>query len=196
MTLQRAISFLEIKAIDEEKREIRGIATTPTPDRVGDIVEPKGAQFQLPIPLLRQHDHTQPVGHVVSAKVTAKGIEVVAKFVRIDEEGELKNRLDMAWQEVKSGLVRGFSIGFKPLEHARMDEGYGVRFLKWLWLELSTVTVPANGDCSITAMKTIDRSHRASAGLPVVSLVPAPAQAPSPPQSRGAVKLLPKGDTQ
>ena len=196
MTMQRAMSCLEIKSIDEEKREIVGLATTPSPDRVGDIVEPKGAQFKLPVPLLWQHDHSLPIGHVSAARVTSKGIEVTAKIAKVDEEGTLKNRLDEAWQSMKAGLVRGLSIGFKPLESSRLDgdKSYGMRYLKWLWLELSAVTVPANADCSITTLKNLDRRHRASAGLPVVMLVPAPAQGPTKPQSRGAVKLLPKGE--
>lgn len=190
MHMHRGYSLLETKSIDEEKREIVGIASTPTPDRVGDVVEPKGAQFQLPVPLLWQHDHSQPIGHVTSAKVTPKGIEVTAKFTKVDEPGVLKDRLDLAWQSVKAGLVRGLSIGFKSLEHSRLDDGSGgVRFLKWLWLELSAVTIPANGECSIATVKTLDRQHLPQSGLPVVTLVPAPDKGPKKPQSRGAVKL-------
>ena len=191
MHMHRGYSLLETKSIDEEKREIVGIASTPTPDRVGDIVEPKGAQFKLPIPLLYQHDHKQPIGWVTAAKVTPKGIELTAKFTKVDVPGPLRDRLETAWQEVKAGLVRGLSIGFKSLEHPGLDDGPGgLRFLRWLWLELSAVTIPANGDCSIATVKTIDRQHRLpQVGLPVVTLVPAPDKGPKKPQSRGAVKL-------
>src|SRR5690606_23572056 len=72
----RAYSVLEIKAVDAEKREIEGIATTPSVDRVGDVVEPFGAKFTLPIPLLHHHRHDQPVGQVVSAKPTKDGISI------------------------------------------------------------------------------------------------------------------------
>lgn len=47
MPLDRAYSLLEVKAIDEEKRILTGIATTPTPDRIGDIVVPEGAEFKF-----------------------------------------------------------------------------------------------------------------------------------------------------
>jgi HK97 family phage prohead protease len=191
--MERAYSLLETKSIDEDQRIITGIATTPTTDRTGDVVEPKGAEFQLPIPLLWQHDHSQPIGHVTAAKVTAKGIEITAKFAQVEEAGPLKDRLDEAWQSVKAGLVRGLSVGFKAIETSRIDDTFGIRFLKWLWLELSAVTIPANGDCSIQTVKTIDRLDRASAGLPVVSLIPAPAKGPpDAPQSRGAVSLSKK----
>ena len=66
----RAYSVLQIKEMDDEKRIITGIASTPTPDRMDDIVEPKGAQFTLPIPFLWQHRHAEPVGHVVDASVS------------------------------------------------------------------------------------------------------------------------------
>lgn len=195
MSMQRGYSLLETKSIDEDKREIVGIASTPTPDRMGDIVEPKGAQFQLPIPLLWQHNHSAPVGHVISAKVTAAGIEIRAKFAKVEEAGTLKDRLDEAWQSVKAGLVRGLSIGFKPIESARLEDSYGMRYIKWLWLELSAVTVPANGDATIATVKTLDRVHLPK-GLPVVALLPAPVQGPpQAPQSRGAVKLISEGET-
>lgn len=161
--MKRAYSVLTVKAMDDDKREITGIATTPTPDRVGDIVEPKGATFDLPIPLLWQHDSRQPIGHVTKAKVTDSGIEVVASMVKIDEPGKLKDRLDEAWQSIKSGLVRGFSIGFKDIEYSRIGDTYSYRYLKWLWLELSVVTIPANGDCSIEGIKSADQLVRRAA---------------------------------
>lgn len=162
-TMHRAYSVLTLKEMDEDKRELTGIATTPTPDRVGDIVEPRGAEFKLPIPLLWQHDARQPIGHVVAASVTDKGIEVRAKIAKIDEAGKLKDRLDEAWQSIKTGLVRGFSIGFKELESARIQDTYSYRYMKWLWLELSAVTIPANGDCSISAIKSADEAMRRAA---------------------------------
>lgn len=181
MSLSRAYSLLTVKAVDEDKRVITGIATTPTPDRMGDIVEPKGAEFKLPIPLLWQHRHDQPIGHVTKAKVTKDGIEIEAKITRFDEPGKLKDRLDEAWQSIKSGLVAGLSIGFKPIEEARLGETWNYRFIKWLWLELSAVTIPANGDCSISQVRSIDQKQRAASGHAlhrVVRLLPAGVSAP------------------
>jgi HK97 family phage major capsid protein/HK97 family phage prohead protease len=162
--LNRAYSILEIKSVDDEQRIIEGIATTPSADRVGDIVEPKGAQFKTPLPLLWQHDSRQPIGHVLSAKVTDAGILVKAQIVTIDEPGTLKNRVDEAWQSMKSGLVRGFSIGFQPLESADIEGTFGIRFIKWLWLELSAVTIPANAEATITSIKSFDAPFLAASG--------------------------------
>ncbi len=162
--MNRAYSLLTVKAVDEDAREIEGIATTPTADRSGDIVEPKGAEFKLPIPLLWQHDSRKPIGHVTEAKVTDAGIVIKAKLTKIDEPGALKDRLDEAWQSIKHGLVQGLSIGFQPVESARIEGSYSYRFMKWLWLELSAVTIPANGEASITEIKSIDTELRAATG--------------------------------
>lgn len=164
MDMNRAYAVLEWKSVDDDKRILEGIATTPTPDRLGDIVEPKGAEFQLPIPLLWQHQSDQPIGEVFEAKVTKDGIRVKARIVKVEEPGNLKDRVDEAWQSIKLGLVKGLSIGFKAIEVSRIEETFAVRFIKWLWLELSAVTIPANGDATITAIKSIDAALLAASG--------------------------------
>lgn len=168
----RAYSTFTIKRVeedeDEDKRVIEGIATTPSPDRVGDVVEPKGAQFKLPLPLLWQHNSREPIGHVTSAKVTKDGIAIRAEFAKLATPGKLKERLDEAWQSVKIGLVRGLSIGFRSIEHAFIDETNGIKFSKWDWLELSAVTIPANQEATILAIKAADQSAALGAQPPVV----------------------------
>lgn len=179
--MQLAYSTLEIKASQEDggKRTFTGIATTPTTDRSGDSVEPKGAEFKLPMPFLWQHNSSQPIGWITKANVTDRGIEVEGEVANIAEPGTLKDRLDEAWQSMKAKLVRGLSIGFKPLESARIADTYSYRYIKWLWLELSAVTIPDNGDCSIDAIKSADHAAlRASLGTsarPVIRLETVPA---------------------
>ena len=151
--MERAYSLFAIKSIDEEKRLITGIATTPGVDRVGDIVEPEGADYKLPMPFLFQHDASQPIGNVTRAKVAKSGIVVEIQLAKPDEPGPVKDRVDAAWQDIKLGLVRGLSIGFKSIEAARNEDTGGRRFLKWSWIELSAVTIPANADASITTVK-------------------------------------------
>ena len=57
--MNRAYSILAVKAVENDKRTLSGMATTPTPDRVGDIVDPLGVKFTNPVPLLWQErpDH-------------------------------------------------------------------------------------------------------------------------------------------
>lgn len=161
----RAYSLMQVKAVNEDSREITGIASTPEPDRYGDIVDPAGVKFTLPLPLLWQHWHDEPIGQVTEAKVTDTGIEIKAKLVKpgADMPSQLVARLDEAWASIKTGLVRGLSIGFKPIEYSFIDDG-GIRFISWEWYELSAVTVPANGDCSIQSVKSIDRKFLAASG--------------------------------
>jgi HK97 family phage prohead protease len=162
--MERAYSLLTVRSADDAARSIEGIASTPTPDRYGDIVEPLGARFKTPMPLLWQHDAKQPVGHVEFAKANEDGIPFRASIASIDEPGTLKDRLDEAWQSVKAQLVRAVSIGFRPIEYSYMDDG-GMHFLEWEWLELSLVTIPANSEATIQTIKSIDTTARAALGI-------------------------------
>src|SRR5690606_19602382 len=94
-------------------------------------------------------------GHVTKAKVRDTGIEVEVQIVRLDEPGTLKSRTDEAWQSIKLGLVRGFSIGFAPIESAQIEGTWGRRYTKWDWLELSAVTIPANAEATIQTIKAM-----------------------------------------
>lgn len=175
--IQRAYSLLTIKAVDDDKRILTGVATTPSPDRYDDVVVPEGAQFKLPLPFLWQHNSTQPIGRVTKAKVSKDGIDVTIELAKIEEPGVLKDRLDEAWQSIKAGLVRGLSIGFRSIEHSWIDDTGGIRFLRWDWLELSAVTIAANAECSIQSVKAFDRRARAASGhvaRGVVRLTPSP----------------------
>ena len=159
----KAYSTLNLKSIDDDKRVITGVASTPKADRVRDVVEPEGARFTMPMPLLWMHDGDDPVGTVLRAMVTSKGIKIRAQL-SIPDDGApplLRNRLDEAWWKVKKGLVRGLSIGFTPLERSYLDNG-GEHFIEWDWYELSLVTIPANADASISTVKQHARNPKGS----------------------------------
>jgi HK97 family phage prohead protease len=156
----RAHSLLQIKAVEEgDQRVISGMATTPTPDRMGDVVQSLGITFKNPLPLLHQHQHDKPVGMVKFSKPTKDGIEFTASMPRNLDPGPLKDRVDTAWGEVKAGLVRGVSIGFIPTKYAFMDDG-GIEFQESEVIELSLVTIPANADATIAMIKSIDGALR------------------------------------
>lgn len=173
----RAYSVLTIKAVDEDARVIRGIATTPAVDRVGDIIDPMGVKFTNPMAFLWQHQHDKPIGTVKFDKPTASGIGFEAEIARTDEPGTLKDRLDEAWQSIKLGLVRAVSVGFRPVEYSFMDSG-GIRYSETEVFELSAVTIPANAEALINevksmgdaaylrAIKAVDAEARREAGVP------------------------------
>lgn len=196
--MDRAYSVLTEKAVEEgpEFVTIRGIASTPATDRMGDIVEPMGARFALPMKLLLQHDHHMPVGNVTFAQPTTKGIPFEARLPIIKEAGRLKDRVDEAIHSLKYDLISAVSIGFKAVADKveRIKETGGLRFREWHWLELSLVTIPANAEAVITAIKSIDREHLPSAGNGVSADVTPAAHAVAPPKAaiRGPVKLIPR----
>jgi HK97 family phage major capsid protein/HK97 family phage prohead protease len=156
-TIQRAYALLHVKGVDVERREFSGIATTPSPDRVGDIVEPKGVQFKNPLPLLLYHDSRLPVGEVKFGAATAAGVPFTASIPDVIEPGTLRERTIEAWQSVKYGLIKGVSIGFRALDDGiEVLKSGGYRFTKTEVLELSLVSIPANADATILSIKQFD----------------------------------------
>ncbi len=153
----RAYSQLEIKAVNDDEWVIEGIASTPAPDRSLDVVEPLGAKFALPMPLLWQHNSQEPIGHVEFAKPTAKGIPFKARLINPDSVTSeiLKARLQLAWDSMKSKLVNFVSIGFRVLEYSVLESG-GWRITSWEWMELSPVTIPAQPEAVITGIKSME----------------------------------------
>lgn len=156
----RAYSVLTVKAIAGEQRAIEGFATTPMTDRVGDIIEPKGATFANPVPLLLFHNAAAPVGTVTLGAPGPDGIRFRAAIPEIADHGTLRDRVNEAWDSVKAGLIRGVSIGFRPLtDGIELIKGGGVRFTKIEILELSLVAIPANSEARIDTIKAIDASY-------------------------------------
>jgi hypothetical protein len=51
------------------------------------------------------------------------GIRIKARIAKIDEPGKLKDRLDEAWQSIKTKLVRGFVDWLEPIEAAPLKTG-------------------------------------------------------------------------
>src|SRR5690554_7278096 len=100
--MEKAYSTLTIKSVDNEKRIIKGVASTISPDRANDIVEPNGMLFDLPFPFLWQHDHSKPIGNVVAAKRSSKGLEIEVQIAKIKEAGSLKDQVDHAWNAIRS----------------------------------------------------------------------------------------------
>lgn len=202
----KAYSLLEVKQVEDEQRVIRGIATSPTVDRVGDVVMPEGAIFRGPIGLHLYHKHDLPVGNVEFGKATKAGIPFTATIPDVKEDGTVRDRVNEAWHSVKYKLLGAVSIGFRALEDGvELMKSGGLRFTKWEMLELSLVSVPANPDAMIQSFKSADAAAIRSA-LGVVESggvdrdvlvrqllngsVPLVKHAPAVKVSSGAVKLI------
>jgi HK97 family phage prohead protease len=195
--MNRAYSVLDVKGVREEGEfvYVEGIASTPKTDRMGDVVEPTGAKFKTPMPLLWQHRHDSPVGHVTFAKPTKAGIPFKAQLPRIKEAGALKDRVDEAIHSLQYRLVGAVSIGFAPVEGAIERIDSGLRFKEWEWLELSLVTIPANADAVITAIKALEQdAHLPDEILNSIKSIDTQQRAASGKSQRRVVRLTP-GDS-
>ena len=189
--LVRAWSTFEIKSFDDDARTFEGIASTPNTDRGGDIVDPLGAVFDVPFPLKWQHgtgDIKHPVGWVTHAAPNKSGIPVKGNFAKpeIGDPPSLVEALNVAWALVRKKLVRGLSIGFKPIEADPIKGTFGLHFKKWEWLELSAVDIPMNAEANILTVKAMDQAALAKSG----ATAPPPIAAT---HSAAVVSAIPKG---
>ncbi|MBE2211197.1 MAG: HK97 family phage prohead protease [Xanthomonadaceae bacterium] len=140
------------------KRTIRGLANSGLTDRMGDIVEPKGGRWTLPIPLLWQHKHDQPIGWVRQIDAKSDGLWITAELA------EGIGKADEAWRAIESGLVDSYSIGFQADDWSPLPTG-GKRFTSWTLLEVSVVTIPADPAAKIRrGMSSIDRAVQIAKG--------------------------------
>lgn len=129
-------------------------------------MDPAGAQFTLPLPFLWFHKATDPIGEVFSADVRPDGIYIKARVARVSKPSRLKTVVDEAWSAftAEPPLVRGLSIGWKPLERAPIPGTRFQRVTKWIWGELSAVTIPMNVEATILAVKSFDTIASAASG--------------------------------
>jgi HK97 family phage major capsid protein len=174
----RLYAALTVSRVDETgpRRRFAGLATTPTPDRRGDVIDPTGLRFANPISLLLHHDVERPIGFATLGAATEAGVAFEAELADVDEPGPVRDRITEAWQSIKAGLLRGVSIGILR-RHADCSplRGGGQRIKAAEIVELSVVTIPMNREASILTIKALDS---AAFGLPVAG-VPAPARVPT-----------------
>lgn len=142
--------FVETKVIGDATGAIVGMAWKfGTPDRVGDWIEPgafKGAKF--PLPMLFGHDLNDPVGTWDSASEKADGYHLTGKLL-VDDVARAREVCAL----VKSGAVRGISIGFRPQKvTARVGGGRTIKSLELL--EASLVTIPMHAGAKVTSAKS------------------------------------------
>lgn len=151
----RAYAAFEVKALDNNRRTFSGWATTPALDRMGDTINPLGVTFRNPLALLHGHRHDLPIGSVTFQTPTKKGIKFDAEIPVVEEEyGSLRDRVNTAWGELKYGLVRAVSIGFRAIKYAFTDDGIDYQEIEVY--ELSTVAIPALPEAVITAVKSMN----------------------------------------
>jgi HK97 family phage prohead protease len=142
-TFRRAVAGHVTKFLSTVgERQIRVIASDPTPDRMGDILEPGGCQLddfrQNPV-MLAQHDSNKPIGSWPSIQVNGGRMEALGEFA---PEG-VSELADEYCRLAKSGILKAVSVGFIPIQY-EPRRGGGCFFKTWDLIELSIVSVGAN----------------------------------------------------
>jgi HK97 family phage major capsid protein/HK97 family phage prohead protease len=154
--MQQAALALEVKTQDGDARVITGIATTPAADRQGHQLNPLGASYTNPLPLLLNHDQAVPIGWVTLDAPTAAGITFTARLAKDLPAGPMRDRIDDVWGLIKAGLLRAVSVGYRLLEAPGRTAAGLLSLGKTELCELSIVTVPANADAKILSFKRVD----------------------------------------
>ncbi|MES2983918.1 MAG: HK97 family phage prohead protease [Pseudomonadota bacterium] len=124
-------------------------------DSQRDVVQPGAFRASLktrnqPVQLLWQHQWESPIGVIETLFENTRGLYVKGKLLM-----EVA-RAREAYALLKSGVIRGLSIGYS-VKRAKRNIDTGVRALLEveLW-EISLVTMPANEAALVTVVKSAE----------------------------------------
>jgi phage head maturation protease len=159
-----------------EKRIIRRITTTETPDRDGDIVRARGidnTEYRKEPIVLYSHDRCSfPVGRSLKEWIDKDVNGWLSFDMYFADDIDTTGKSDAVFRFVASGAMRGASIGFLPLEsrhdfskeeRTAMGLGaYGVEYIRIRKLEHSVCSVPANQEALANMIKSIDKTKLSS----------------------------------
>jgi HK97 family phage prohead protease len=153
----RSQFIAEVKAGDDDKRELLFTISTDSVDRSGDKINQDGWQLdnyrKNPV-VLWAHDYSKPpIG--TSDKVWIEGgkLKSITRFVPADNPA-IGRFADGIYQLYKQGFMSATSVGFMPKKWAWVDDKdrkYGIDFEEMELLEYSAVPVPANAEALIEA---------------------------------------------
>ena len=166
---KRRDAALQIKAVDEEKRQFTGLASTWEKDLGGDVIE-KGAFARTlkewrsggkVLPLLDSHKYgsiSAVLGKMIDAKETDAGLEATFQL-RAGPQGE------EAWDLVREGYIDGLSIGYEARDwddpsKEEVESGVRRKLTEIGLVEVSLVQMPMNQGARIAAVKSaLDAMH-------------------------------------
>ncbi len=169
MGRQRAVFPAEISSDGLPDDEVRVTISTGQRARDGHILEPAGCiltnYLANPI-VLWSHDPVEPIGNNFDVAVVESGIVARTKFA----PAGISQTADRIRGLVKSGVVRGVSIGFDILEGEPIEPGKpwkGIRASAWELFETSFVSIPADTGATVTQRADADWKVGAARDLPV-----------------------------
>ena len=141
------------------KEKVSFVASSATPDRYGDIIDQKGWILdnykKNPVVLLNHDSNQLPIG---KGNVYIRNDQLTID-VEFDSEDPRAKEVE---RKAKKGFMNAVSVGFRPLESKSRSElptdhkYYGQRgmyYSKAELLEVSIVTIPANGEATMLEQK-------------------------------------------
>ena len=146
-------TFKMIGEQDDGSIEIKGLASTNSTDRAGDVIEVEawtkgGIDNYLNNPIvLYNHNHEKPIGRAKSIKTVDNGLEFTAKISKA--AGDIK-------ELIKDGVLGAFSVGFKVKDCDHISETGGLRIKDAELFEVSVVSVPCNQGATFSLAKSFD----------------------------------------
>jgi len=133
---------------------IRGLASTNSIDRVGDVINHDAwtksgglDNFKNNPIILFNHNYDKPIGKATAMDVTEKGLELGARISK--SAGEIKDL-------IKDGVLGAFSVGFRVKDADYNEETDGFEIKDAELFEVSVVSVPANQAATFSLAKSFD----------------------------------------
>ena len=142
---------------DNESVTIEGFASTNDVDRHEDIIDPAvwrkasaTANYKNNPIVLAYHNHSKPIGQVISLQPKNNGLFITAK---------ISNAASEVFELIRQGVLKAFSIGFRT-NKVEIDEKTDIMTIKDLELfEISVVSVPANQNTVFSVRKCFDNDN-------------------------------------
>ena len=139
----------EIKEKDAEV--FTAVASSEVEDRQGEVVKQSGwdlKNFKKNPILLYMHDHTKPIGKATRVWLDKATNKLMFKGFISEATEELRGYKQL----MADGILNSFSVGFRPTE---MD---GNQITKSELFEISLVSVPANPEARLLAVKSLENA--------------------------------------
>ena len=143
--------IISTKEIDKSALTITHYISTATPDRFGEVMNPKGCNYteyrKNPVVFFGHQSRELPIARNENIIADDFGVIAVTKFDTSDFAKEVF-RLN------SEGFLNSWSIGFVPMKKPTLKDKY-LYYDKWNLLEYSSVPIPANPDAVNLMLKEI-----------------------------------------
>lgn len=143
------------KGDGDDKKLMRFVISTDTVDRQNDTINQTGWKldnFMKGGTILWSHDYSGlPIAKPVSVEMSGGKLIAVADFT---DSSKIYPFADTVYQMLDKGLIRGTSVGFKPIKYVFNAERGGVDYSEQELLEFSICPVGANPEALVMGAKS------------------------------------------